>query len=156
LERKYPIPAEGDTTRKCIDDAVAGAMVDARKAVDAAKQGAPASYVAAVPAIQKGEGVTVEAVRGGRRSDLGAPIETVRTTRVVSYADISLTTQSGTAVLETRIRDAARSACTELEQKYPIAAEGDTPKKCFDDAVAKAMADAGKAVDSAKYASDSD
>lgn len=148
LDQKYPVAAEGYTTQRCIDEAVAGAMVQAQKAIDAAEQRGPA-YVAPPPGIQTREGITVEAVRGDR----GERTQVVTAKRVVSYADISLATASGEKVLDTRIRDAAHSACTELAQKYPVAAEGDTTRKCIDNAIEGAMPDARKAIDAAKRAS---
>jgi UrcA family protein len=148
LDQKYQIAAEGDTTQKCIDDAVASAMADAQKAIDAAEQRGPA-YVAPPPGIQTREGITVEAARGDR----GEKTQVVTAKRVVSYTDISLATASGEKVLDTRIRDAAYSACTELEQKYPVAAEGDTKRKCIDKAIEGAMPDMRKAIDAAKRAS---
>jgi UrcA family protein len=155
LVQKYPIAAEGESPEKCVNNAVDGAMVDARKVIDAANQKAPGAYAAAaVPAIQAREEIVVEAVSPGRPSAIGAPINTVTAKRTVSYGDISLTTASGVKVLENRIQEAAKSACTELEQKYPVAAEGDTTKKCIDNAVAGGMANARTAIDAAKVASD--
>lgn len=104
---------------------------------------------------KKTEEITVEAARPGR-SAIGAPINTVTTRRVVNYADVSLTTASGVKVLENRIHEAARSACAELEQKYPVAAEGDTTQKCIEKSVEGPMVNARKAVDAAKVASDID
>ncbi|MET0660125.1 MAG: UrcA family protein [Steroidobacteraceae bacterium] len=150
LDQKYPVTAAGDSTQRCYNAAVESAMVDARRAIDAAKQRGPA-YTAPAPGIQVRDEITVEAAREGpSRSTLGAPIETVTAKRVVSYADVSLTTSSGVTVLQTRIRDAANAACTELEQKYPVPAAGETSKKCVDDAVEGAMVDARKAIDAAK------
>ena len=93
--------------------------------------------------------ITVEAARAGR-SRIGAPITTATTKRVVSYADVSLTTEAGVKVIETRIRDAAKSACNELDLKYPVAAEGENANKCFNDAVSSAMADVQRRIDAAK------
>lgn len=151
LDRKYPVTAEN--SGNCFNNAVAGAMADARVAIESARRRAPDSYTAAIPAIQALEEVVVEGV-SGRRSTSGAPIKDVMATRVVSFGDVSLTTASGVTVLENRIREAARSACNELEQKYPIAAEGDTTRKCIDNAVDSAMVVARRAVDAAKLASD--
>lgn len=153
LDRKYPVTAEN--SGNCFNNAVEGAMADARVAIETARQRAPGSYTAAIPAIQAREEVIVEGVRG-RRSAIGAPVRDVIATRVVSFADISLTTDSGVTVLENRIREAARSACNELEQKHPIGADGDSPKECFDNAVNSAMVVARRAVDAAKLASDVD
>jgi UrcA family protein len=102
-------------------------------------------------AQEKGE-ITVEAARPSGRTDTGVPIKTVTTKRVVSYADISLATQPGATTLEKRIREAAKSACNELEQKYPISADGDSTQQCVTKAVDRAMADAHKAIDAAKLA----
>lgn len=154
LDQRFPVAAEGDSTEKCLNAAVDGAMADARKAIDTARQNSSVPYQAAVPAIQAREEIIVESVRPGRHSSTGAPVMNVTATRVVSYADVSLTTASGMKVLENRIQEAAKSACLELEQKYPVAAEGDTTRKCIDNAVDGAMVEARKAIDAAKVASD--
>jgi UrcA family protein len=96
--------------------------------------------------------VTVKAIRGeqvGRTSN-GIPIVEVATERRVTFADISLTTDSGVKVFEARIRDAARSACGELQQKYPIPVQDGTD--CYSEAVAAAMNEAQKAIETAKQA----
>jgi UrcA family protein len=155
LDQKYPFPIAGDAQVTCFNKAVDDAMVDARQAMAAADQKSPGAYAAAaVPAIQAPEEVTVEAVRGSARSPIGAELKEVSAKRTVSYRDISLTTQSGVTVLENRIREAATSACTELEQKFPVPAPGESSSKCIGDAVQRAMADAGKAIDSARVAAD--
>lgn len=108
-----------------------------------------AGYAAVADESKKMEEVTVKAIREepAGRTTSGAPIVNVTAERRVSFADISLTTDSGVKVMETRIRDAARSACNELEQKYPVSAG---PQDCYDKAVAAAMADAQRAIDAAK------
>jgi UrcA family protein len=78
----------------------------------------------------------------------GVPIIIATQEQRVSFADISLTTDSGVKVLETRVRDAARSICDSLEAKYPVAAAGE--KDCYKTAVESAMVDAHKAIDAAK------
>lgn len=158
LEQKYPVAAAGESPANCYNEAVDDAIAEARKAIAAADQKSPGAYgaaAAAVPAIQAGEEVTVEAVRGSGYSSAGAELKEVTAKRTVKYGDISLTTQSGVTVFETRIRDAAKSACTELEHKFPVGAPGESLSKCIGDAVQRAMADANKAIDSARVASDS-
>jgi UrcA family protein len=114
---------------------------------------AVATGIATYTAIAQEPGtIVVEAALPSRSATTGAPIKTVTTQRVVSYADISLTTESGVKVLETRIRDAATSACAELDKKYPLPAQGDTTQKCVDNAVQGAMVDAHKRIDAARLA----
>lgn len=107
------------------------------------------SAVAAEPQETLGE-VTVRGVREEPAGQTvhGAPIVIATMEQRVSFADVSLTTDSGVKVLQTRIRDAARSICDTLEAKYPISAPGG--KDCYKTAVDKAMGDAQKAIDAAK------
>jgi UrcA family protein len=111
--------------------------------------GLTASIATYTAYAQESGGIVVEATRPSRSSTTGAPIKNVTAQRVVSYSDISLTTASGVKVLETRIRDAARSACGELEAQYPVPAQGDSTQKCVDQAIEGAMVDAHKRIDAA-------
>lgn len=54
------------------------------------------------------------------RSAIGAPIDRVTLTRRVSYADLDLTTYAGAMKLEKRVHTAARAACAQLDDLYPL------------------------------------
>lgn len=98
------------------------------------------------------EVITVEGVRElpAGRSTRGYPINEITIRSRVSYADLDLTSQWGALQLENRIRDAAKSACGEIEVKFPV--EGSTDAKCIKDAVDAAMVDARKAIDAKRSA----
>ena len=68
------------------------------------------------------EVVTVEAVREivVGKSPIGAPIKELTIRSRVSYADLDLTTASGAATLEKRVRDAAASSCKEIKVDVPV------------------------------------
>lgn len=69
--------------------------------------------------------ITITAPRAGERSPTtGAPIETVTTSRIVSYRDLDLSTAAGKQELDKRVKTAARRACDWLDQMHPIAAQG--------------------------------
>jgi len=83
------------------------------------------------------------------RTSLGIPIKEVAISYKVSYADLDLATHSGAVALESRISDAARGACKELDKDYPLTMSGDKSceKSARDVAMAKAhsvIADAEK------------
>ena len=81
--------------------------------------------------------LTVTAPEVVGRSDIGAPIERVRASRAVDFQDLDLGTRWGRDRLRTRIRWAARSACDELDARYPITVDGGGD--CYRDAVRDAM-----------------
>ena len=62
----------------------------------------------------------------------------------VSFADLDITSISGAAELEKRVKDAARAACEEIGSKYPSATPSDAV--CAQRAAAKAMGDVRKLV----------
>jgi UrcA family protein len=75
--------------------------------------------------------------RQERDSTTGAPIETVRASRVVYYGDLDLSTRAGAHVLRARVARAANAACDELDVAYPIATSDSPP--CFETAYREAM-----------------
>lgn len=86
------------------------------------------------------EGITVYAPRyhnRNRSATTGAPIETVRESRVVYARDLDLSTYWGSRALRRRIEHAARDACGDLDARYPIT--DDSPRDCYDGAVHGAM-----------------
>ena len=66
-------------------------------------------------------GVVVTAPRSiGRNAATGASIDLVTMETRVVYKDLDLKTVAGSKALDKRIADAARSACTSLENLYPV------------------------------------
>lgn len=92
-------------------------------------------------------GVTVTAPHRERGID-GAPIETVRVSRVVDVSDLDLGTGYGRHVMRERVRRAASDACHELDMTpgfVPTADESDAD--CYHRAVDDALANAPTGVD---------
>lgn len=89
-------------------------------------------------------GVTVTAPRRhvGRDAATGADIEEVSASRVVDYSDLDISTRHGARRLNARIERAARSACDELDARYPDATDGDRGS-CVSDAIKTAMDQVG-------------
>lgn len=54
------------------------------------------------------------------RTSSGALIESAEVTMRVSYADLSLDTNSGQALLKARVKDAAKEACKRASTYYPL------------------------------------
>jgi len=66
----------------------------------------------------------------------------------VSFADLDITSVTGAAELEKRVKDAARAACEEIGSKYPGATPSDAV--CAQKAAAKAMGEVRKMVAAAQ------
>ncbi len=77
--------------------------------------------------------LTVTAPYTVGRSAIGAPIQEVRASRIVEFRDLDLDTAWGAHALRARIRYAARSACEELDARYPVTV--DDPSNCYQNAV---------------------
>ena len=56
----------------------------------------------------------------GRSYTTGAPIRRVTTSRIVDYRDLDIDSSWGARELHSRIEHAARDACGELDDRYPI------------------------------------
>ncbi|HEX4182423.1 MAG TPA: UrcA family protein [Caulobacteraceae bacterium] len=83
-------------------------------------------------------GITVTAPPSTERdAATGAPIEWVSASRVVRYDDLDLNRGWGVRELRARIARAARSACDELDNAYPITASDSPP--CVRNAIRQAM-----------------
>lgn len=93
------------------------------------------------------DGVTITAPRSSRTGEYGAPIEWVSTHRVVRFYDLDLDSPRGAHELSNRISFAARTACEDLNQMYPVSA--DNSPDCYSMAVRRAKDDL---VDSLGYA----
>lgn len=79
----------------------------------------------------------------GRDSLSGAPIVQVQLSHRVNYSDLSLTIPSNVKVLKTRVHDAARSVCSDLDRLYPVTMG---PDDCVRKAEQSAMAQVESAI----------
>jgi UrcA family protein len=86
-----------------------------------------------------GDEIIIRARPLGRSSTTGAPIERVTTSRVVDYRDLDIDSPWGARELHYRIEHAARDACEELDDRYPIG-EPDV-RDCVSEAVRDAEHD---------------
>lgn len=96
--------------------------------------------------------VTVQAERPTEkvvgRSQIGAPVAFVEVRHRVRYSDLDLSIPSNAKVLKTRVRDAARGACADLDTLYPISAPGSD--ECARKAEEGAMAQVLSAISAAE------
>jgi UrcA family protein len=83
---------------------------------------------------QRGDAILVHEAIDDVRSYTGIPILKVSLSYGVNIADLDLATQDGPMALEKRVKDAAKAACEELDQKYP-------PLTSSNEGCAKAAAD---------------
>jgi UrcA family protein len=92
------------------------------------------------------ETVTVEAAREVKvaQTTTGIPVSEITVRTRVSYADLDLATDAGAKALKDRIREAAASACKEMDVRVP--AEGSSVEACIGDAVKPALAEADRAI----------
>lgn len=65
----------------------------------------------------------------------GSPIEATDVTVRVSYADLTLDTNSGRALLQDRVKDAAKEACQRATAHYPRSSLEATDEDCVKTAV---------------------
>jgi UrcA family protein len=68
----------------------------------------------------------------------------------VNTADLDLATQDGPMALEKRVKDAAKAACEELDQKYPLLRLTPSSEDCAKAAADKAMVKARELVAKAR------
>ena len=97
------------------------------------------ALISSMVVAQNLEEITVQGTRvldtkDAGRSNTGFPIRDISLSYGVNIADLDLATQYGPIALEKRVNDAAKAACDELGQKYPMS----TPSN---EACAKAAAD---------------
>ncbi len=86
------------------------------------------------------------------RAPNGAPIETVRVSRVVPVDDLDLNTGYGRHIMRQRVRAAASDACRELDMMPGyVPAAGESDVDCYHRAVDDALANAPVAVDTDYY-----
>jgi UrcA family protein len=96
------------------------------------------------------EEITVEAERviDAGQTPHGMPIREVTIRSKVSYSDLDLATDAGAGALEDRVEQAAKSACKEMNVKFPAAGSGE--EVCVKEAVSGAMVEARKVIDAAR------
>lgn len=94
--------------------------------------------------------ITVYAPREvvGRSPTTGAPIERVTVSRVVSVRDLDLRTEWGVDELTRRVREAAVSACREIEANEPFVLDDD--RSCYREALDRAMVQVDAAISGAQ------
>jgi UrcA family protein len=84
-------------------------------------------------------------------SDDGIPTEQFRVQRVVSYANLDLSTVAGAAELKKRVSEAAKQACKELVDADPIdLADDDGNLTCVRETTAGAMEQVNAAITTAR------
>ena len=84
-------------------------------------------------------------------SDDGIPTEQFKVERVVSYANLDLSTDSGAAELKKRVSEAARQACKALVDADPIdLADGDGNLTCIKETTDAAMEQVNAAIATAR------
>jgi UrcA family protein len=103
----------------------------------------------ASPAILAAEteigAVTIRAKRATKtvvgHTSSGIPVVMYELGYQVSYKDLDLATPSGADTLKARVREAAKSACTDLDRLYPAGApERNCAIKAADDAMSQVNA----------------
>jgi UrcA family protein len=82
------------------------------------------------------------------RSQIGAPVTFIEVQHRVRYSDLDLSIPSNAKVLKTRVRDAARGACADLDSPYPLTLNGSDD--CSAKAEEKAMAQVLSAIAAAE------
>ncbi|MGA2399627.1 MAG: UrcA family protein [Steroidobacteraceae bacterium] len=106
--------------------------------------------IVGVAVAQELKEIVVETPRVERAKEhgaLGAPIDIISVTHRVTYKDIEINTRLGAQVLETRVKDAAKAACKEIDALYPLTAPS---SDCERTAVDKAMVQVHEAIAAAE------
>ena len=101
-----------------------------------------AAFADNLPTITIGAGVMTKTAVG--HSSLGAPLEQVSITHRVSYSDLDLTTVVGATELKQRVKEAAKMACKQLDDLYPLQAKN--VNECTRAAVAQASSQVDSAI----------
>jgi UrcA family protein len=116
-----------------------GALAIAGVLAASAVKAQPSRYYDNEPGyVTTSEDITVYArPRYHERSWNGAPIDTVRESRVVYARDLDLSTYWGSRTLRRRIQHAARDICQDLDFRYPVTV--DSEDDCYSGAVHGAM-----------------
>jgi UrcA family protein len=119
----------------------------------AAGASAAVFMVSGIAAAQNGKEVKIQAERVINEKVIahitgGGKIIELTLSYPVSFADLDITSVTGAAELEKRVKDAARAACEEIGSKYPGATPSDAV--CAQKAAAKARGEVRKMVAAAK------
>ncbi|HJS92449.1 MAG TPA: UrcA family protein [Steroidobacteraceae bacterium] len=104
-----------------------------------------AAFADNLPTITIGAGVVTKTAVG--HSSLGAPLEQVSITHRVSYSDLDLTTVVGATELKQRVKEAAKMACKQLDDLYPL--EAKNVNECTRTAIAQASSQVDSAISGA-------
>jgi UrcA family protein len=110
-----------------------------------------AVFSASAQAAEDPDEITITAVKTqtvGRDYATGAPIQKVTVKAAVSYDPVTLTTNSGIALLKDSVADAARKACSDAE---PLEDDGGT---CVQDAISAAQSQIDRAIAKARSTTD--
>lgn len=78
-----------------------------------------------------------------RRTSSGLPVVLYQLRYHVSYSDLDLATSAGADTIKQRVRDAAKSACADLDRLYPPA---QLDSSCIREAEDAAMSEVNKAI----------
>lgn len=87
----------------------------------------------------------------GRSLTTGAPIESVTVDYHVSYADLDLVKHADVLTLNKRVEGAARNACRQLDELYPL--ERPKLRECTADAIQGASEQVQGAITAAQHRS---
>ncbi len=72
------------------------------------------------------------------KTSSGVPIETAEVTMRVAFADLALDTNSGQALLKSRVADAAKDACERINTSYAPGTPGTSDAECVNTAIKNA------------------
>jgi UrcA family protein len=97
------------------------------------------------------EAVTIRAVRATEtevgRTGAGIPVMEYELSYRVAYGDLDLASDSGAKTLKQRVRDAAKSACVDLDKLYRLSGKD---RHCAEKAEQGAMAEVDEAIATAR------
>jgi UrcA family protein len=116
---------------------------------------AQTSYGGNPTAQTPSEDVIITAPRyHAKRSENGAPIDTVALSRDVSFSDLDLRTDRGAHLLRERVRHTAQALCQQLQTDYLVT--GDDSPPCYSTAVRDALDQADAAIRQARRTADNE
>jgi UrcA family protein len=105
-----------------------------------------AQDVTGSPVHQRGAKVRITPMR----TAYGAPIGDVSALGVVGRSDLDLRTEHGAKELRARVKRAAQATCTDIDEIYPISADGSP--NCYETALSSGMESARIAIQNAREA----
>lgn len=92
----------------------------------------------------------------GRAPMTNAPIERITVDHRVDYSDLDLIKHADVQALQQRIEMAAREACGQLDELFPIGSSGHQTRTCIEDAVDGASQQVQQAITGAQEQVDQD